>query len=103
MAAAVFPFRAGTGGVLGVAWHARVAAADHSAAVRRVRDELERRGYRVLGFQDIKGAEASVILDAESRENDFSVSVEGSHRHDDLLFSVMTPCLLPPGAAQRRF
>ncbi|RLL68513.1 hypothetical protein [Streptomyces sp. Z26] len=71
--------------------------------MRRVRDELERRGYRVLGFQDIKGAETSVILDAESRENDFSVSVEGSHRHDDLLFSVMTPCLLPPGAAQQRF
>ncbi|MGH3118085.1 MAG: hypothetical protein ACRDP3_28270 [Streptomyces sp.] len=82
---------------------APISVDDQATAVRRVHDELKKRGYKILGLQEIGGEKSSVILDAKSKEKDFSISVEGSSQDPDLLFSVTTPCILPPGAKQQKF
>ncbi|RLL67966.1 hypothetical protein [Streptomyces sp. Z26] len=76
--------------------------ADHATAVGRVREALEERGYEITGYQELQGDEPSVILEAVSRKDGFSVAVEGLPSSESLLFSVSTPCLLPPGAKQEK-
>lgn len=75
----------------------------HFEAVRRVRDDLKKQGYKIDGYREIKGKNQAVILDASSPEKGFEVSVEGYHREDALLFTVGTPCLMPPGKKQKQY
>ena len=77
--------------------------ADHPKAVRKIQTDLEKRGYKIDGYQEIEGEEPSVILDASSPDKGFSLSVRGYHPDDELFFSVSTPCLLPPGVEQQKF
>lgn len=70
-------------------------------AVETIRKSLEERGYEILGFQNDAKANPSVIMDARSPEKDFGIRVEGHKLPESLLFSIITPCLLPPGVEQK--
>lgn len=74
--------------------------ADHASAIKRVRDALKERKYDITAFQEVKGKKPSVILEASSPKKGFSVAVDGNFSQESLLFSVSTPCLLPPGVKQ---
>jgi hypothetical protein len=74
---------------------------DYAAAVKRVRSELEKRDYRIDGYQEKQGSVVS--LSATNVKKGFFVSVEGYHGQRSLLFVVMTPCLLPPGVEQQQW
>ncbi|WP_250847718.1 hypothetical protein [Streptomyces hygroscopicus] len=74
--------------------------AEHAAAVKRIREELEKRGYAIDTYQEMKDA-AQVVLRASSPKDDFSISVEAYGEQNSILYEVSTPCLLPPGVKQK--
>lgn len=81
---------------------ASLAVADQAEAVKRVKVDLEKRGYKIR-FHEKGGDKPVVILDASDPKKGFSVAAEGHSPDDELLFSVSTPCLLPPGVEQQKF
>ncbi|MFD1832969.1 hypothetical protein ACFSJS_25470 [Streptomyces desertarenae] len=81
---------------------ASLPVSEHAKAVKKVRADLEKRGYTINGYQETGGGKPSVLLDAAHPEKGFTVSAEGHAPQDELLFSISTPCLLPPGATQQQ-
>lgn len=78
-------------------------AEGHAEAVKKIQAALKERGYAIIGYQENKGGKPSVVLDASHPEKGFTVSAEGHSPEDELLFSISTPCLLPPDATQQQF
>lgn len=81
---------------------ARLDGDQHEQAVRRIRAALERRGYDVGTYQVAKGPNATVALTAKDPEKRFTVAVNGFMKRDEMVLTVMTPCLLPPGREQQQ-
>ncbi len=75
----------------------------HEQAVQRIRAALEKRGYDVGTYQVTKGPNATVALTAKDPEKRFTVAVDGFMKRDEMVLTVMTPCLLPPGREQQQY
>ena len=75
----------------------------HIDAVKQIREDLKKNGYKIDGYREIKGSKQSVILDASSPEKGFSMSAEGHYKEPQILFSIHTPCLMPPGKKQKQY
>ncbi|MFH8404883.1 hypothetical protein ACH4FX_08905 [Streptomyces sp. NPDC018019] len=77
----------------------RLPGEEHGKALRAMREKLEASGYKVSGYRE----EASdALMDAEGGVDGFSVSVESYRPATELVFSVTTPCFLPPGVKQEQ-
>ncbi|MEE4591695.1 hypothetical protein V2J94_07300 [Streptomyces sp. DSM 41524] len=75
--------------------------AGHAAAVKRIRKELEKRGYDIESYDEMKG-DAQVILRARSPKDNFYIFVEAYGEQKSILYDIITPCLLPPGVKQKK-
>ncbi|KUJ70080.1 hypothetical protein ACZ90_06905 [Streptomyces albus subsp. albus] len=89
--------------VLDFSARAPLATAGQAKATQAIRGELEKRGYEIVSYQEAPGKDPGVTLEAWNAENHFAISVEGYRRHDgELLLTITTPCLLPPGVTQQK-
>ncbi|WP_225851217.1 hypothetical protein [Streptomyces sp. HPF1205] len=71
-------------------------------AARRVMADLKKLGYRIDSFRDDDSVDPPVVLEARSPEKNFTIDVSGYKSPQVLDFTVMTPCLLPPGVKQQK-
>lgn len=78
-------------------------ASEHLRAVKRIKEELEDRGYKIDAYQVTKGADGSVLLDASDPKKGFRLSIDAYGQDDLLTLTVSTPCLLPPGKKQQQY
>ncbi|MFG2097209.1 hypothetical protein [Streptomyces sp. NPDC048612] len=77
----------------------RLPGDQHGKALRAMRKKLEAEGYKISGYrQDSSDA----LMDAKGGKDNFFVSVESYVPATDLVFSVNTPCFLPPGVKQEQ-
>ncbi|MCK7623284.1 hypothetical protein MUU72_09275 [Streptomyces sp. RS10V-4] len=73
---------------------------EHGKALRPMRKRLEAEGYRILsGYREDP---SQALMDAKGGSDNFFVSVESYLPPTDLVFSVRTPCFLPPGVKQQQ-
>ncbi len=86
--------------VLDYSARSSIPAAEHAATVKRIRKELENRGYSIESYDEIKDA-AQVILRARSPKDNFNISVEAYGEQNSILYDIITPCLLPPDVKQK--
>lgn len=76
--------------------------AEHAAAVTDIKETLKDKGFDIQTFVVNEDEEPANAVDAKHPEDQQFVSV-GSVGEDLLVFSVVTPCLLPPGVEQQQF
>ncbi|RSO29975.1 hypothetical protein DMH15_26465 [Streptomyces sp. WAC 06725] len=81
---------------------ASVPEAEHGKAIRAMRKKLEAEGFKVSGYREDKTKKPWALLDADGGKDDLSVSVESYMPPTQLVFSVSTPCFLPPGTKQEQ-
>ncbi|MFI7102887.1 hypothetical protein ACIBK8_26435 [Streptomyces sp. NPDC050161] len=70
---------------------------EHGKALRPMRKKLEAEGYKISSYR-----EEPALMDAKGGGDKFFVSVETYGRGNALVFSVETPCFLPPGTKQQQ-
>ncbi|MFE7660370.1 hypothetical protein [Streptomyces celluloflavus] len=78
---------------------AQLAGAEHGKALRPMREKLEAEGYKILGY---RGEPSQALMDAKGGSDNFFISVDTYGRDNALVFSVTTPCFLPPGTKQEQ-
>lgn len=71
----------------------------HGKALRPMRKKLEAAGYKVSSYRDDP---SDALMDAKGGRDNLFVSVESYMPATDLVFSVNTPCFLPPGVKQEQ-
>ena len=71
----------------------------HGKALRAMRKKLEAVGYKVSGYREDP---SDALMDAKGGRDNLFVSVESYVPATDLVFSVNTPCFLPPGVKQEQ-
>ncbi|MFG2224801.1 hypothetical protein [Streptomyces sp. NPDC048644] len=76
--------------------------AEHGKAIRAMRKRLEAEGYRISGYREDKSQDPWALMDAKGGKDNLSVSVESYLPPTQLVFSVTTPCFLPPGTKQQQ-
>ncbi|MFJ5677698.1 hypothetical protein [Streptomyces sp. NPDC093097] len=72
---------------------------EHGKALRPMRKKLEAEGYKISGYREDP---SQALMDAKGGSDNFFVSVESYLPPTDLVFSVNTPCFLPPGVKQEQ-
>ena len=75
---------------------------EHGKAIRAMRKKLEAQGFKISGYREDKTKDPWALMDAEGGKDDLSVSVESYMPPNQLVFSVNTPCFLPPGVKQQQ-
>lgn len=78
---------------------AQLPGAEHGKALRPMRKKLEAEGYKILGY---RAEPSQALMDAKGGSDDFFISVDSYGQGNALVFSVNTPCLLPPGVKQEQ-
>ncbi|MFJ5804053.1 hypothetical protein [Streptomyces decoyicus] len=78
---------------------AAISGDEHGKALRAMRKKLEAEGYKINGYRE-KPSQA--LMDAKGGSDSLFVSVETYGRGNALVFSVETPCFLPPGVKQEQ-
>ncbi|MCD0483945.1 hypothetical protein LO771_16470 [Streptacidiphilus sp. ASG 303] len=77
----------------------------HTEVVRKVRADFEKEGYRIAGYREYQDDYYTAVVDAVDDDTRFSLSAEsaGPARKPSrtILFSVRSPCMIPPGATQQ--
>ncbi|MFB7635410.1 hypothetical protein ACFC0M_31280 [Streptomyces sp. NPDC056149] len=73
--------------------------AEHGKALQPMRKKLETEGYKILGY---RAEPSQALMDARGGSDNFFISVDSYGRRDALVFSVNTPCFLPPGVKQEQ-
>ncbi len=81
---------------------ATVPETEHGKAIRTMRKKLEAEGYKVSGYREDKTKKPWALMDADGGKDGLSVSVESYMPPTQLVFSVSTPCFLPPGTKQEQ-
>lgn len=76
--------------------------AEHGKAIRAMRKRLEAGGYEISGYREDKSKKPWALMDAKGGEDNLFVSVESYMPPTQLVFSVTTPCFLPPGTKQEQ-
>ncbi|GAU70943.1 hypothetical protein SSP35_24_00480 [Streptomyces sp. NBRC 110611] len=76
--------------------------AEHGTAIRAMRKRLEAQGYKISGYREDKTKDPWALMDAKGGKDNLVVSVESYMPPDQLVFSVNTPCFLPPGVKQQQ-
>lgn len=77
----------------------RLPGDQHGKALRPMRKKLEAAGYKVSSYRDDP---SDALMDAKGGRDNLFVSVESYMPATDLVFSVDTPCYLPPGVKQEQ-
>lgn len=72
---------------------AAISGDEHGKALHAMRKKLEAEGYKINGYRE-KPLQA--LMDAKGGSDNLFVSVETYGRGNALVFSVETPCFLPP-------
>ncbi|MFF4601159.1 hypothetical protein ACFY12_00165 [Streptomyces sp. NPDC001339] len=78
---------------------AQLSGAEHGKALRPMREKLEAEGYKILGYRE---EPSQALMDAKGGSDNFFISVDSYGRGNALVFSVSTPCFLPPGVKQQQ-
>ncbi|OKI04740.1 hypothetical protein A6A06_08370 [Streptomyces sp. CB02923] len=78
---------------------AKLPGDEHGKALRAMRKKLEASGYKVSGYREDP---SDALMDARGGADGLFVSVESYLPPTDLVFSVKTPCFLPPGTPQEQ-
>ncbi|AJC55629.1 hypothetical protein [Streptomyces sp. 769] len=73
--------------------------AEHGKAIRAMRKRLEAEGYKISGYREDKTKNPWALMDAK---DSLFVSVQSYMPPTQLVFSVTTPCFLPPGTKQEQ-
>ncbi|MEU7636375.1 hypothetical protein AB0C11_09785 [Streptomyces sp. NPDC039016] len=76
--------------------------AEHGKAIRAMRKRLEAQGYKISGYREDKTKDPWALMDAKGGKDNLFVSVESYLPPTLLVFSVTTPCFLPPGTKQEQ-
>ncbi|MEU9125732.1 hypothetical protein AB0C96_38950 [Streptomyces sp. NPDC048506] len=71
----------------------------HGEALRVMRKKLESSGYKISGYREDA---SDALMDAKGGHDNLFVSVESYQPPTELVFSVNTPCFLPPGVKQEQ-
>ncbi|MDI3421842.1 hypothetical protein [Streptomyces luteolus] len=87
---------------LSYAAYANLPEAEHIAAVRKLRKELEDHGVRVTSHTE-RPETPEVILYGANDKQQFSVTADSVNPPGTLRLEVSTPCFLPPGVKQQQF
>lgn len=82
--------------------YARVPAAEHITAVKKLRKALKSHGVDVSDYSEDPERPA-VTLFARNKEERFLIIADTVKPADTLRLSVSTSCFLPPGATQQKF
>ncbi|MFB6439905.1 hypothetical protein ACFCVY_24495 [Streptomyces sp. NPDC056411] len=77
----------------------RLPGDQHGKALRPMRKKLETEGYKIIGYREDP---SDALMDAKGGSDNLFVSVESYVPDTDLVFSVNTPCFLPPGVKQEQ-
>lgn len=80
-----------------------LAGEKHKHAIQKMREHLKEIGYKLQGYQETKGVNGSIILDASDPDSGFTLAVDGVPKRDEITLRLVTPCLLPPGAKQQQY
>ncbi|MFE7311792.1 hypothetical protein ACFU7T_01560 [Streptomyces sp. NPDC057555] len=75
---------------------------EHGKAIRAMRKRLEAQGYKISGYREDRTKDPWALMDAKGGKDNLFVSVESYMPPDQLVFSVNTPCFLPPGVKQEQ-
>ncbi|GAA2673955.1 hypothetical protein [Streptomyces lunalinharesii] len=75
---------------------------EHGKAIRVMRKRLEAQGYKIRGYREDKSKDPWALMDAKGGKDNLFVSVESYTPPNQLVFSVNTPCFLPPGVKQQQ-
>ncbi|WP_411138047.1 hypothetical protein [Streptomyces sp. C10] len=75
---------------------------EHGKAIRAMRKRLEAQGYKISGYREDKTKDPWALMDAKGGKDNLFVSVESYMPPNQLVFSVNTPCFLPPGVKQQQ-
>ncbi|MFD8546299.1 hypothetical protein [Streptomyces sp. NPDC059649] len=78
---------------------AKLPGDEHGKALRVMRKKLEDSHYKISGYREDK---SDALLDAKGGHDNLFVSVESYMPATELVFSVTTPCFLPPGVKQQQ-
>ncbi|SHN01293.1 hypothetical protein [Streptomyces yunnanensis] len=86
---------------LSYAVRAQIPGAEHGKALRPMRKKLEAEGYKILGYRE---EPSQALMDAKGGSDNLFISVDsyGRRNSNALVFSVETPCFLPPGVKQEQ-
>ncbi|MER7149412.1 hypothetical protein [Streptomyces lydicus] len=71
----------------------RLPGEQHGKALHAIRKKLEAEGYKVSSYREDP---SDALMDAKGGRDNLFVSVESYMPATDLVFSVNTPCFLPP-------
>ncbi|MFJ6212621.1 hypothetical protein ACIQGZ_04705 [Streptomyces sp. NPDC092296] len=80
--------------------YAPVPRARHTEVARRLRADFEKEGYRITGYREYEDDYRTALVDARDDETRFTFAT-GSVSPTRYLFSVRTPCVIPPGTTQQ--
>ncbi|WP_063796109.1 hypothetical protein [Peterkaempfera griseoplana] len=72
----------------------------HTDVARRLRADFEKEGFRITGYREYQDDRLTALVDAKDDETRFSLAT-GSVSPTRYLFSVRTPCMIPPGVTQQ--
>ncbi|MDJ1137511.1 hypothetical protein [Streptomyces iconiensis] len=75
----------------------------HEQAIKRIQAALKERGYKTDGYQVTKGSNATVTLNARDPKKGFTLAIDGFRKRNEIVLTVITPCLLPPGKEQQQY
>jgi len=85
--------------------YANVPTERHTDVVRRIRADFEKEKYRITGYREYEDDYNSALVDAADDETGFTISAgsAGPAKKPSklILFSVSTPCMIPPGVTQQ--
>ncbi|MFI1199852.1 hypothetical protein ACH4VR_10395 [Streptomyces sp. NPDC020883] len=84
---------------LSYAVRAQLPGGEHGKALGPMRKRLEAEGFKILGYRE-KPSQA--LMDARGGSDNLFISIDSYGRRDALVFSVETPCFLPPGVKQEQ-
>ncbi|MFG2402142.1 hypothetical protein [Streptomyces lydicus] len=78
---------------------AKIPGNEHGKAIRAMRKKLEDSHYKISGYREDN---SDALMDAKGGRDDLFVSVESYMPATELVFSISTPCFLPPGVKQQQ-
>lgn len=77
-----------------------VPEAEHGNALRAMRKRLEAEGFTISDYREDKSKDPWALMYAKGGQDNFFVSVVSGIPPNSLIFSVSSPCFLPPGRKQ---
>ncbi|WP_377269733.1 hypothetical protein [Peterkaempfera sp. SMS 1(5)a] len=80
--------------------YAEVPRQRHTEVARRLRADFEKEGFRITGYREYQDDHYTALVDARDDDTRFTLAT-GSVSPTRYLFSVRTPCMIPPGATQQ--